>query len=83
MSEILDFKTRKRQPFLDTEEKLPTAKDWLEKIAGEEGLEKYNGGIVILFNDELELSDVRSLNVMSVDYLWYSEILRQIAMEGD
>lgn len=81
MSEILDFKTRKRQPA--PEEKLPSAKDWLTQLAGEEGLEKYNGGIVILFNDDLELSDIRSLNVMSVDYLWYSEILRQIAMEGD
>lgn len=81
MSEILDFKTRKRQPL--PEEKTPSAKDWLTKMAEEEGLEKYNGGIVILFNDDLELSDIRSLNVMSVDYLWYSEILRQIAMEGD
>lgn len=81
MSEILDFKTRKRQPL--TEEKLPTAKDWLTHMAGDADLEKYNGGIVILFNDDLELSDIRSLNVMSVDYLWYSEILRQIAMEGD
>lgn len=83
MSEILDFKTRKRQPISDTEEKVPTAKDWLVQLSNEEGLEKYNGGIVILFNDDLELSDIRSLNVMSVDYLWYSEILRQIAMEGD
>ncbi len=83
MSEILDFKTRKRQPISDTEEKQATAKDWLVQLSGEEGLEKYNGGIVILFNDDLELSDIRSLNVMSVDYLWYSEILRQIAMEEE
>lgn len=83
MSEILDFKTRKRQPVSDAEEKQATAKDWLLHLSNEEGLEKYNGGIVILFNDDLELSDIRSLNVMSVDYLWYSEILRQIAMEGD
>lgn len=83
MSEILDFKTRKRQPVAEPEEKNPTAKDWLVKLSNEEGLEKYNGGIVILFNDDLELSDIRSLNVMSVDYLWYSEILRQIAMEEE
>lgn len=83
MSEILDFKTRKRQALEAQEEKIPTAKDWIIKLSSEDGLEKYNGGIVILFNDDLELSDIRSLNVMSVDYLWYSEILRQIAMEEE
>lgn len=81
MSEILDFKTRKRQPL--PEDNTPSARDWLTQLSVEEGIEKYNGGIVILFNDDLELSDIRSLNVMSVDYLWYAEILRQIAMEGD
>jgi hypothetical protein len=80
MTEILDFKTRKRQQVIEEEEKLPTAKDWLLQVTTED-IDKYNGGILILFNDDLELSDVRSLNVMSVDYLWYSEILRQIAME--
>jgi len=80
MTEILDFKTRKRQQPIEEQEKIPTAKDWLILNTTDE-LDKYNGGILILFNDELELSDIRSLNVMSVDYLWYSEILRQIAME--
>ena len=80
MTEILDFKTRKRSQVVEVEEKTPTAKDWLT-LQLKDDLEKYDGAILILFNDELELSDIRSLNTMSLDYLWYSEILRQIAME--
>jgi hypothetical protein len=81
MPEVIDFKSRKREPEQASES--GNVPNWLQGISSDEYVSKMVSGIVILWNDEEEISQIHTINLTSVDLLWYSEILRQQAMDGE
>lgn len=79
MPQVIDFKTKSK-----VSEDLPTAEEefptFLDKVLQKENVAGMKSGIVILWGEESTDPMIWSYNADDRDVLWFSEMLREMAL---